>query len=138
MCLYGVYKWVNIINPNQNKNVVAVDACIADEVQILNDKGIKTLGSCCGHGNAGKIIDYTNGFGIWKGHEHPPHVLIDKKSNELAKELGYRPYPYFYADGTSDDVLIMPLKSGCLTKKDCKEWHQLNGVEFKKDLGIIS
>lgn len=121
MCLYGVYKKVNIINLNQNKNVVAVDACIADEIQMLNNKGIKTLGSCCGHGKAGQIVEYTNGFGDWKSHEHPPHVLIVKKSNELAQELGYKPYPFYYADGTDNDVLIMPLKSGCLTMDDCKE-----------------
>ena len=138
MCLYGVYKWVNIINPNQNKNVVTVDACIADEVQMLNNEGIKTLGSCCGHGKAGRIVEHTNGFGDWKSHEHPPHVLIDNKSSELALELGYKPYPFYYADGTDNDVLIMPLKSGCLTTDDCKEWHQLNNVEFKRDLGVIS
>ncbi|MGE7806106.1 hypothetical protein [Lysinibacillus sp. NPDC096215] len=135
--MYGIYKWVNIINPNQNKKVVAVDACIANEVQMLNDKGINTLGSCCGHGKAGQIVEYTNGFGKWKSYEHPPHVLIDKQSRELALILGYRPYPYFYADGTDNDVLMMPLKSGCLTEVDCKEWHQLNNIEFKRDLGVI-
>lgn len=72
MCLYGNYKKVNIINPNQNKRVVAVDACIADEIQELNHKGVITLGSCCGHGLAGTHYEYENGFGTWKGETTPP------------------------------------------------------------------
>jgi len=137
MCLYGVYKWVNIINPNQNKKVVAVDACIANEVQMLNDKGINTLGSCCGHGKAGQISDYTNAFGNWKSHEYPPHVLIDEMSSEFARSLGYRPYPYIYADGVDDGVLIMYLKSGCLTEDDCEEWYNENNIPFIKNVGAI-
>ncbi|UXJ67818.1 hypothetical protein [Lysinibacillus fusiformis] len=137
MCLYGVYRWVNIINKNQNKNVVAVDACIAEEVQILNERGIKTIGCCCGHGRAGQIVEYQNGFGIWKEREYPPHVLIAQESINIARQLGYNPYPYFSADGKDNGVSIMPLKSGCLTELDCKKWHQSNSVEYKRDLGII-
>jgi len=29
---------------------VLVDACIAPLVQMLNDFGVRTVGSCCGHG----------------------------------------------------------------------------------------
>jgi len=32
------------------RTIVPVDACIAGLVQKLNDAGIHTLGSCCGHG----------------------------------------------------------------------------------------
>lgn len=138
MCLYGNYRLVEIINRKQNKKRVTVDACIADEIQMLNNYGIITLGCCCGHGKAGQITEYKNGFGVWKSSEFPPHVLIENHSYELAKQLEYRPYPYYYADGTENGVLVMQLKSGCLTELDCKEWHQLNKVEYKANLGIIS
>lgn len=137
MCLYGNYRLVEIINQKQNKKKVPVDACIADEIKDLNNNGVITLGCCCGHGKAGQITEYKNGFGVWRTNEYPPHVLINKQSYELAKKLEYRPYPYYYADGTCNEVLLMHLKSGCLTELDCKEWHQLNGIEYKANLGII-
>lgn len=136
MCLYGIYKWVNIIHPINKK--VAVDACIADEIQMLNSKGVRTIGSCCGHGKAGQVVEYTNGFGFWKTYEYPPHVLIEKESDMLARKLGYSPYPYYYADGTHHNVLMMPLKSGCLTESDCVKWHHLNNIELNTNLGIIN
>ncbi|MCT6926152.1 hypothetical protein [Metasolibacillus sp.] len=136
MCLYGTYKWVDVLYPREKR--VVVDACIADEIQMLNEKGVQTIGSCCSHGRAGQITEYKNGFGFWKEREYPPHVLIMKESIDLAMQLGYRPYPYLYADGTDDGVLIMPLKSGCLTEVDCKEWHELNKVPYKKYFGKIN
>jgi len=32
------------------RKYVGVDSCIADFVQMLNDNGIETVASCCGHG----------------------------------------------------------------------------------------
>lgn len=84
---------------------------------------IITLGCCCGHGEAGKITEWENAYGKWKGHGEPPHALIDAKSVEKAKELGYRPYPYYYADGEHHDVWQMQLKTGCLTTVDVKQWQ---------------
>lgn len=137
MCLFGIYKMVNIINPNQNEKCVTVDACIADEIQELNNQGIITLGACCGHGRAGEIIEWTNDFGIWKSYQSPPNVLIHANSVEKAKLLGYRPFPYYYADGKKYDVWQMYLNTGCLTKKDCMEWHKINAIPYKENLGII-
>ena len=137
MCLYGNYRNVNIINPNQNKSQVAVDACISEEIQELNDNGIITLGCCCGHGLAGQIVEHENGFGKWKDHVTPPHTLISGKSNVLAKQLGYKPIPYYYADGEHSDVWMIFLKSGCVTIDDCKEWHEINNVKFEKNLGFV-
>lgn len=88
ICLHGTYKKVTVINIEQNKKEVVVDACIADEIQELNDKGVITLGSCCGHGKAGQIAEWENGFGKWKSRYEPPHVLIDENSVELAISLG--------------------------------------------------
>lgn len=39
------------------KHNISVDSCIADEIEKLNNENnIFTLGSCCGHGQAGYII----------------------------------------------------------------------------------
>lgn len=118
MCKHGTYKPVTVINPNQVQKVVPVDACIAEEIQELNELGIITLGSCCGHGKAGQITEYTNGFGIWKTYEQPPHALIIEDSVELAKENGYRPFRYYYADGETHRVWQIYLKTGCLTEEE--------------------
>jgi hypothetical protein len=138
MCLYGTHKIVKVINPNQNKNHVVVDACIAGEIQLLNNHGIITLGCCCGHGKAGQITVFDNGYDKWKVYEEPPHTLIDKRSVDNAKKLGYRPYPFYYSNGENNDVWKMQLQSGCLTEHECKEWHLKNNIEFKAHLGVIA
>lgn len=126
MCRHGTYIYVEVINPNQNRKTVAVDSCIAEEIKELNKQGVVTLGCCCGHGKAGQIFEYENGFGRWKQHGEPPHVLINEKSVQLTRELGYRPYPYYYADGEHHGVWQMYLKTGCITEEDVEEWHNVN------------
>ncbi|WP_137743336.1 hypothetical protein [Robertmurraya siralis] len=126
MCKHGTYKEVSVINPNQNKKVVVVDACIAEEIQLLNNLDIITLGCCCGHGKAGEITEYVNAFGKWKEHHSPPHALIDSTSVETAKIYGYRPFPYYYADGEHNGVWQMFLKTGCITEIDVEVWHETN------------
>ena len=66
----GVCKW------GTNRRVViqqeiTVDSCIADEIVELNRLGVRTEGSCCGHGK---------GF---------PAALITPSSAEKALKLGY-------------------------------------------------
>jgi hypothetical protein len=122
MCKHGTYCDVDVIN-KQNKQTVKVDACIAPEIQMLNNLGIITLGCCCSHGEAGKIVEWENGFGKWKSHTSPAHTLIDKKSVVKARILGYRPFPYYYADGEQNGVWQMYLKTGCITEKDVEKWH---------------
>lgn len=124
MCLYGTLKYVDVINPNQSKNRIVVDACIAEEIQQLNNQGVITLGCCCGHGLAGQISEWENSFGKWKGHHEPPNTLLEKDSVDLARKLGYTPYPYYYADGKNNNVWQMNLKTGCITMQDCKEWKK--------------
>jgi hypothetical protein len=138
MCLYGNLKLVKVLNQNQNNKYVKVDACIANEIQSLNDKGIITLNCCCGHGKAGQILEYENLYGKWKEYQSPPVVLIDNKSVEQAKKFGYLPFPYFSADGEGRGIWQMQLKSGCLTEEECKEWHSQNTIPYEKNLGIIS
>ena len=38
-----------------------IDACISNYVKALNMAGLKTLTSCCGHGNGDSQIDMQNG-----------------------------------------------------------------------------
>lgn len=57
------------------------------------------MACCCGHGKAGQIKEWENDFGKWKVHCLPPYTLLDYVSVKLARELGYRPYPYYYSNG---------------------------------------
>lgn len=136
MCRHGTYKEVKIIN-KQNKKVVAVDSCIAAEIQDLNDKGIITLGCCCGHGQAGMPVEWENGFGMWKGYIDPPHTLISEESVSLAKSIGYQAQPYYYADGESYGVWKIYLKTGCITSDDVDNWHRDNNSKIKEVLNEL-
>jgi hypothetical protein len=54
---------------------VEIDDCIADEIVMLNEQGVRTVNSCCGH-LQGKSV-----------------ALIDANHGSLRKaiELGYKP-----------------------------------------------
>lgn len=58
MCEWGIEATqVKLANPRSSgRTHVPVDPCIAQIVQALNDAGIPTMASCCGHGkNFGRI-----------------------------------------------------------------------------------
>lgn len=78
MCKHGTLKEVRLNRPREvsGRYVVPVDACIADEIQMLNDIGIITYGCCCGHG------------------ETFPQCLVDISSKEKLEELGYELFEY--------------------------------------------
>jgi len=78
MCHWGTDAPVVLNRPREvsGRTTIMVDACIAPEVQILNDTGVWTLGCCCGHGQA------------------EPHALIHFESVAIARSLGYDPQPY--------------------------------------------
>lgn len=83
MCKHGEYKRVKVIQQRLNQEVL-VDSCIAGEIEMLNQAGVVTVGSCCGHGHPDEF----------------PHALIDQQSVKLVQELNYQPEPYFH--GTND------------------------------------
>lgn len=62
---------------------VCCDVCIAKEIEYLNSIGIKTLNSCCGHGN--KDLAF---------------VLVENAEKEMEK-LGYEKDPLFKSNGTN-------------------------------------
>ena len=47
-------------DPSEYKNEVWVDECLADEIEDLWSKGIKTTGCCCGHGVDLGFIEVTD------------------------------------------------------------------------------
>lgn len=88
-------------NNDWNKwKTIKVDSCISELITELRSKGIKTLGSCCGH------VDYCGG------------VAIQIKSVDLARSLGYEVSCYWrrsiYGDYQLADVLQ---KNNCNTCK---------------------
>ena len=64
MCKWGNSVYMElVVQPEQSfdgkarMKVVAIDTCIAPMVKALNNAGIVTISSCCGHGkSAGSIM----------------------------------------------------------------------------------
>ena len=52
MCKWGTDTEVSLCVPTpvQGRTMVKIDSCIAPLVQMLNDYGVETTASCCGHG----------------------------------------------------------------------------------------
>jgi hypothetical protein len=63
MCKWGTDKTVKLCKPMlvSGRTEIAVDDCIADLVQALNDAGIETIGCCCGHGKVDGDIQLADG-----------------------------------------------------------------------------
>lgn len=54
MCKWGTTRMIRVIRRNHDDypdgwHSIGVDACIANYVQEMNDRGIITVGCCCGH-----------------------------------------------------------------------------------------
>lgn len=137
MCLYGNYREIKVNCTSKTDNIVLIDACIASEIQDLNRIGVQTLGCCCSHGEAGRIVEYENINGKWKETTPPAHVLLKKESAKLIAFLGYVVYPFYYVDGEHYDVCIAILKTGCNTEEECRRWHSDHSLPYKKNLGVI-
>lgn len=134
--LHGVYQWVDIINPYQNKKHVSIDACTAAEVQKLNNKVIITLELCRGHGRIGEFVEWKNDFGEWKSYQNP-HMYYQKLRVLKCKTFGLSSISYYYADSLNKGVWQIFLKTRFITKKDCMEWHDTNANPYKEHLGLI-
>ena len=67
--------------PVEVVGTIWVDACIADEIDELNNKhGIKTIFSCCGHGRKDSQGRKSYGY---------VHVVRTQRNLRMMKELGY-------------------------------------------------
>lgn len=60
----GAFRWAD----------KAIDSCIADVVQALNDAGIYTRSSCCGHGRSIGGITLHDGRNIYFSERHPTEL----------------------------------------------------------------
>jgi hypothetical protein len=60
MCRWGTDATVRLAHPMpiSGRTEIAVDACLAPLVQLLNDYGVHTTGCCCGHGRADGQVTY--------------------------------------------------------------------------------
>lgn len=64
MCEHGkTVEVVNLLanNGDWHRRTWAIDSCIADLIVALNNGGIDTVASCCGHGKASGRIDLADG-----------------------------------------------------------------------------
>ena len=94
MCKWGTDRNVNLCVPTPIK----VDACIAPLVQMLNDYGVQTIASCCGHGKT-----------------EESRILLSAKSLKLLP----------LDDGSFRAHLVFPFKEGVMTDHEHK-WYTLS------------
>ena len=82
MCKQGMDAEVTFCEPRENGMItVKIDSCIAPLIQTLNDYGIETVSSCCGHGK-------TNHSYI---RIHPKNIMIQKFNEEFSVGLQFSP-----------------------------------------------
>lgn len=71
------------------ENGIAIDSCIADQILAAWNEGVRTLGSCCGHG------------------ERPPNVVLtqdpDQPALARAELPGFTLYQWRLIDVTVED-----------------------------------
>lgn len=80
MCSWGTCTQVRLVRPKavSGRTHVPVDRCIASLVQALNDAGIETTGSCCGHGNRPGIISLLDGRELLVAPDFETSRVVDK------------------------------------------------------------
>lgn len=61
MCKQGTVETFWIINDKDEARQIDVDKCIAPLVRVLNDIGLITVASCCGHGKRPANIALADG-----------------------------------------------------------------------------
>lgn len=94
MCKHDTLTKIRVNHARRSgSHEVNVDSCIAEELQELNDKGVLTLNSCCGHSKTGK-----------------GDCLIDIRSTDLCSKLGYEVVEYT-PEHTKEGIVRMDLKT---------------------------
>ena len=95
--LYPPHNMIKCNNSDEYKNVIEVDTCLVDEIELLWKQGIHTCGCCCGHGKIGFI------------------QVIDEDIKNM-RQLGYE--QHLYSDefgGVNRKDAFVP-KSKCMCK----------------------
>ncbi len=65
MCKQGIVETFTITNENGIERIIDVDSCVAPIVRALNDAGIITIASCCGHGKRPANVALADGREIF-------------------------------------------------------------------------
>ena len=96
-CYFGEFTCDQYVGEIKGKKIY-VDGCIASEIKELLKAGIKTKGSCCGHGH---VLP-----SAWISAE-------DVKSLDILKELGYEDITEEEkkSGGLSEGVRVFKMKS---------------------------
>lgn len=117
---FGTYKNAVAVKAPWGK-FVTLDICIIPEVKWLWDKGIKTINSCCGHGD--KNLAY---------------VAVGDEHRDQMDELGYLPHPeapHCYVSKTTTPntiaVTVKEEKRPPITQKTC--CHVINSCDGVDD-----
>ena len=82
MCEWGTHKEIEI-----NGRFWKVDACIADQVQMLISRGIKSFGCCCGHGKEFDLDPIE--------HHFHSELMVSAESADIAVQHGLKIGPVF-------------------------------------------
>lgn len=72
---------------------VIVDRCMADELRDLNERGITTTYSCCGHRGT-----------------RPAHIVVDEPDIPKMLELGYEAHEREFPHLRKPDGTIVPIE----------------------------
>lgn len=78
MCKHGNTKVIPI-----DGFPVAVDSCIAGIVEALNESGMRTVASCCGHGKRPGRISLADGREIFIVPDYETATKTDKFFNRI-------------------------------------------------------
>ena len=82
MCKQGMDVEATLCEPRENGMITAkIDSCIAPLIQMLNDYGIQTVSSCCGHGKTSHSYIRI----------HPKNIMIQKFNKEFSVGLQFSP-----------------------------------------------
>ena len=76
MCVQGTYASVKIDDCILN----TIDACIAPIVQALNDIGVETIASCCGHNRLCGVISLKDGRELLIANNYLEARIMEKAS----------------------------------------------------------
>ncbi len=85
MCKWGTDKEVTLCKPKEhsNRTTIKVDSCIASIIQALNDFGIETVASCCGHNNRPGNIALADGRELWIVPDYETSRELDGKYPDI-------------------------------------------------------
>jgi hypothetical protein len=109
MCKRGTLAEARISKPKaiqwkDRRTAIQVDACIAPIVTALNDAGIATVASCCGHGKRPGIIALEDGRELlvmpdWESSRRLDPLWPDINGDPIQRDES------FYADGPTREAL---------------------------------